>query len=70
MATKSGRRSSTSLGLGLQRRFPSTAQNRLHLSGLPSNLNCFDFELTADDMELLRHLPVEAGAPDPDTKDF
>ena len=26
--------------------------------------------LTADDVELLRHLPVEAGAPDPDTKDF
>ena len=37
---------------------------------IASNLNCFDFELTADDMELLRHLPVEAGAPDPDTKDF
>lgn len=37
---------------------------------IASNLNCFDFELTADDVELLRHLPVEAGAPDPDTKDF
>ena len=37
---------------------------------IASNLNCFDFELAADDVELLRHLPVEAGAPDPDTKDF
>ena len=37
---------------------------------IASNLNCFDFELTADDVELLRHLPVEAGAPDPDTKEF
>lgn len=37
---------------------------------IASNLNCFDFELTADDVELLRHLPVAAGAPDPDNKDF
>ena len=37
---------------------------------IESNLDCFDFELTADDVELLRYLPVEAGAPDPDTKEF
>lgn len=37
---------------------------------ITSNLDCFGFELTKEDLEHLRHLPVQAGAPDPDQKDF
>ena len=37
---------------------------------IASNLDCFGFELTKEDLEQLRNLPVEAGAPDPDSKDF
>lgn len=39
-------------------------------SRIASNLDCFDIELDAADMELLKSIPVEAGAPDPDNKDF
>ena len=37
---------------------------------IASNLDCFGFDLTKEDLEHLRNLPVEAGAPDPDSKDF
>lgn len=37
---------------------------------IASNLDCFGFELTKEDLEHLQNLPVEAGAPDPDSKDF
>ncbi len=58
MATKYGKDGClTSPGLSLQEGF-LPLPNRLHLR-IASNLNCFDFELTADDMELLRHLPVK-----------
>ena len=37
---------------------------------IASNLQCTTIELAPEDCELLRKIPVEAGAPDPDTKDF
>ena len=37
---------------------------------IASNLDCFDFELTQEDCDYLKNLPVQAGAPDPDQKDF
>lgn len=37
---------------------------------IADNLACFDIHLSQEDGDLLRHLPVEAGAPDPDAKDF
>lgn len=37
---------------------------------IASNLDCFDFSLSPEDVEALKNLPVEAGAPDPDDKDF
>jgi len=37
---------------------------------IADNLACFDIQLSQEDSDLLRHLPVEAGAPDPDAKDF
>lgn len=37
---------------------------------IASNLDCFGFELTKEDLEHFRNLPVEAGVPDPDSKEF
>ena len=37
---------------------------------IASNLDCFGFELTQEDCDYLKNLPVQAGAPDPDQKDF
>lgn len=37
---------------------------------IASNLDCFGIQLTEEDMEKLRQLPVSEGAPDPDAKDF
>lgn len=37
---------------------------------IKSNLDCFDLRLSPEDLALLTQLPVEAGAPDPDDKEF
>ena len=39
-------------------------------SRIASNLDCFGIELDAADLELMKNLSVETGAPDPDKKDF
>ena len=37
---------------------------------IASNLQCSAIALSPEDCDLLRKIPVEAGAPNPDTKDF
>ncbi len=57
MATKYGKTvAQLSLAWSLQEGFTIAQIGSLRLSGLRVILNCFDFELTADDVEPLRHI--------------